>query len=200
MSNFHQEGLPNHLAPNLNVLFCGINPGVKSWLDQHHYAHRSNHFWPCLNESGLISDNRTLCPENDWECPELYRLGFTNLCRRHTKSMADLKREELVAGVQVLLNDILEPYRPRILCMVGREISRIIVKHLPQDRLELISTQCNNKLADGLIGSLRFEDGSLCLLFQMPSTSARSPIPRQYRLQLFQNLAHLVRDNNKTNR
>jgi len=36
----------------ISVLFCGINPGIKSSLAGHHFAGPNNHFYPCLYESG----------------------------------------------------------------------------------------------------------------------------------------------------
>jgi double-stranded uracil-DNA glycosylase len=37
-----QPGLPDILAPNLRVVFCGINPGLTSAVLGHHFAKRSN--------------------------------------------------------------------------------------------------------------------------------------------------------------
>jgi len=45
--------LPDHLAPNLDIIFVGINPGLVSAYKGHHYCNPTNHFWPLLYESGI---------------------------------------------------------------------------------------------------------------------------------------------------
>ena len=42
--------MPDYLAPGLDVLFVGINPGRRSAATGHHYAGPGNHFWPLLYE------------------------------------------------------------------------------------------------------------------------------------------------------
>jgi len=38
---------------NMTVVFCGINPGLKSALDGHHFSGRSNRFWKVLHQAGF---------------------------------------------------------------------------------------------------------------------------------------------------
>ena len=83
------------IAPQLCVLFCGINPGRYSGATGHHFARPGNRFWPALHASGftphLISpwDERDLLP---------LRLGITNMVARTTATAAELSADEYVAG------------------------------------------------------------------------------------------------------
>src|ERR1041385_5082585 len=45
--------LPDVIAPNLRVLFCGINPGLYTAAVGHHFARPGNRFWPALHQSGF---------------------------------------------------------------------------------------------------------------------------------------------------
>ncbi|KAI9591384.1 hypothetical protein BDF19DRAFT_455286, partial [Syncephalis fuscata] len=50
----HLSTVSDHLAYGMRVLFVGINPGVASSANQHHYANKTNAFWPCLSASGKL--------------------------------------------------------------------------------------------------------------------------------------------------
>ena len=45
--------LPDVLAPGLDVVFCGINPGLYSAATGHHFARPGNRFWPALHLGGF---------------------------------------------------------------------------------------------------------------------------------------------------
>lgn len=47
--------LTDLLAKDLTVVFCGINPGLKSAWDGHHFSGSSNRFWKVLHLSGFTS-------------------------------------------------------------------------------------------------------------------------------------------------
>ena len=51
--------LPDYLRPGLDVVFVGINPGLSSAAAGHHYAGRTNHFWPLLYEAGFVPEPLT---------------------------------------------------------------------------------------------------------------------------------------------
>ena len=51
------------LAPDLDVLFCGINPSLMSAARGHHFARPGNRFWPALDLAGLTP--RRLVPDED---------------------------------------------------------------------------------------------------------------------------------------
>jgi TDG/mug DNA glycosylase family protein len=107
--------LPDIIAPGLDVLFCGINPGLKSAEVGHNFARPGNRFWPAVHGAGFTP--RLLRPEEDVELP-LYALGMTNLVSRPTAAAAELTAEELRAGAAELQALVAE-YRPRVVAVVG---------------------------------------------------------------------------------
>src|SRR4051794_10747428 len=40
--------IPDVIAPELRILFCGINPGLYSAAVGHHFGRPGNRFWPLL--------------------------------------------------------------------------------------------------------------------------------------------------------
>src|SRR5687768_18516687 len=55
--------IPDVIAPDLNVLFCGINPGLYSGATGHHFARPGNRFWPSLHGAGFT--RRLLDPSEE---------------------------------------------------------------------------------------------------------------------------------------
>jgi double-stranded uracil-DNA glycosylase len=84
-------GLRDILAPNLRVVFCGINPGLTSALIGHHFARRSNRFWKTLHLAGFTSEQ--IAPENDRSILA-YRCGLTTAVARPTTRADELSRDE----------------------------------------------------------------------------------------------------------
>jgi TDG/mug DNA glycosylase family protein len=107
--------LPDVIAPDLEVLFCGINPSLMSAARGHHFARPGNRFWPALHLAGLTP--RRLAPEEDRELLG-FGLGVTNLVDRPTRAAAELSPEELRAGADALAQ-LVARHRPRVLAVLG---------------------------------------------------------------------------------
>ncbi|MGI5218725.1 G/U mismatch-specific DNA glycosylase [Nocardia sp. CA-290969] len=107
--------IPDVLAPDLRVLFCGINPGLWSGATGHHFARPGNRFWPALFRSGFTP--RLFRPDEQDELLEL-GLGITNVVPRTTAKAAELTAQEFRAGGDALTARVLR-YRPRILAVLG---------------------------------------------------------------------------------
>src|SRR4051794_21987586 len=103
------------IAPDLDVLFCGINPSLLSAERGHHFARPGNRFWPALYRAGLTP--RLLSPDEDALLPS-FGLGITNVVARPTRTAAELTVEELRAGGQELAALVAE-HRPRVLAVLG---------------------------------------------------------------------------------
>src|SRR3954451_12448377 len=86
--------VPDLIAKDLRVLFCGINPSLYSAAVGHHFARPGNRFWPALHLAGF--SDRLLHPS---EGDELLRRGYgiTNLVGRATATADQLSADELVA-------------------------------------------------------------------------------------------------------
>ena len=107
--------IPDVIAPNLRVLFCGINPGLYSAATGHHFARPGNRFWPALHAAGFTQ--RLLHPSEE-------RLllksgcGITNLVARSTAAADELAAQEFMAGRRRLAVKV-KRYRPRIVAVLG---------------------------------------------------------------------------------
>ena len=102
--------LPDVIAPNLRVLFCGINPGLYTAAVGHHFARPGNRFWPALFKSGFT--DRLPSP---FEERELLKsgLGISNVVPHATATAAELTREDFIAGGRILTAKV-KKYQPRI--------------------------------------------------------------------------------------
>lgn len=107
--------LSDVIAPDLRVLFCGINPGLYSGATGHHFARPGNRFWPTLFAAGFT--DRLLRPAEEHELLR-YGYGITNLVARTTATAAELTASELEIGGRLLLAKI-EQYRPQALAILG---------------------------------------------------------------------------------
>ena len=107
--------VPDLIAPNLRVLFCGINPGLYSAATRHHFARPGNRFWPALHLAGFTP--RLISPFDERELLEL-RLGITNVVARGTASADELTTDELRRGAKRLQAKV-RRYAPRFLAVLG---------------------------------------------------------------------------------
>jgi TDG/mug DNA glycosylase family protein len=107
--------VPDLIAPHLDVLFCGINPGLYSAATRHHFARPGNRFWPALHAAGFT--DRLVRP---WEEQSLlqYGIGITNLVARATGSAAELEPEELRAGRGRLERKV-RRHQPKVVAVLG---------------------------------------------------------------------------------
>ncbi|MET7327914.1 G/U mismatch-specific DNA glycosylase [Nonomuraea sp. NPDC005650] len=103
------------LAPSLDVLFCGINPGLMSEATGHHFARPGNRFWPALHLSGFTP--RQLAPAEQHLLPS-YGLGITNIVARPSAKASELTKEELAEGGLALAAKVAAA-APAVLAVLG---------------------------------------------------------------------------------
>jgi double-stranded uracil-DNA glycosylase len=103
------------IAPGLDILFVGINPGLYSGATGHHFARPGNRFWPALHHSGLTP--RQLAPHENRLLLE-HGLGIVNIVQRTTAAESDLEPEEFRAGAVTLRRQLLR-YRPKVAAFLG---------------------------------------------------------------------------------
>lgn len=107
--------VPDVIAPDLKVLFCGINPGLYTAAVGHHFARPGNRFWPALHAAGFTE--RLLDPSEERELLR-HGYGITNVVDRATATAAELTREELAEGGRRLAEKV-ERFRPQVLAVLG---------------------------------------------------------------------------------
>ena len=112
----HGKHLRDILAADLDVLFCGINPGLYSAAVGCHFARPGNRFWAALHASGFTA--RLLEPYEQREMLQ-YGCGLTNLVARATSVAAALSTEELRHG-RGLLQRKVRRYAPGWVAVLGK--------------------------------------------------------------------------------
>jgi TDG/mug DNA glycosylase family protein len=116
--------LRDRVRPPVDVLFVGINPGIRSDEIGHHFAGYSNRFWKLLHESGLVPE--PVATEDDGRLPE-WGYGITNLIARATPGIDTLSQAEFVAGERMLARKV-RRWKPRIVAFVGVTLYRSVFK------------------------------------------------------------------------
>lgn len=107
--------VPDIIAPDLDVVFCGINPGLYSGATGHHFARPGNRFWPALYAAGFTQ--RLLHPSQEQLLLE-EGIGITNFVERASRAAAELSANELREGAKRLEQKILA-FKPSVLAVLG---------------------------------------------------------------------------------
>jgi double-stranded uracil-DNA glycosylase len=162
--------LPDVLAPDLDVVFCGINPGRVSAAAGAHFANPRNDFWRLLHETGFTP--RLLDPQEQQELLGL-GIGVTNAAYKTTPGSGDLRRRDF-AGSAERLERVATELKPRAIGFVGKEAYRGVFGERPELGLQA------RRLGE-------------TALFVLPSTSpANAAVPYAERLRWFGELAELL--------
>jgi TDG/mug DNA glycosylase family protein len=113
--------LDDVIAPQLRVLFVGINPGLYSAAVGHNFGRPGNRFWPTLARSGFTP--RQLSPFEERELLA-YGLGITNVVARATARADELSPDELRAGAANLERKVRQ-FQPSAVAMLGVSAYRV---------------------------------------------------------------------------
>src|SRR5438309_9099474 len=114
------SAVPDVLAPDLRVVFCGINPGRVSAAAGAHFANPRNDFWRLLHDAGFTP--RVLEPTEQRLLLD-YGCGVTNAAYRTTPGSGDLRRADFDGSAERLAR-IAGELRPRVIAFVGKEAYR----------------------------------------------------------------------------
>jgi TDG/mug DNA glycosylase family protein len=159
--------VPDVLGPDLDVVFCGINPGFVSAAASAHFANPRNDFWRLLHEAGFTP--RLMRPDEQFEVLE-FGIGLTNAAHRTTKGSGDLRRADF-AGSAERLEQLARELAPRLIAFVGKEGYRGAFGERPALGMQ-----------ERQLGETR--------LFVLPSTSpANAAVPWEERLRWFRELS-----------
>jgi TDG/mug DNA glycosylase family protein len=111
----HGKTLPDVIAPNLKVLFAGINPGLYTAAVGHHFGRPGNRFWPTLHAAGFTP--RLLSPFEEHELLT-FGYGITNVVDHATTAADELTPEDYLKGGKRLVKKV-ERYKPKVLAVLG---------------------------------------------------------------------------------
>ncbi len=161
--------LPDYLRKGMKLVIVGCNPTESSVRAGHYYAGRGNVFWPTLYESGVV-------PE-PFDYPDDRRviefgIGLTDLVKRPTKDVEELKREDFAEG-RIVLAQKLEEFSPRVVAFNGK---------LPYE--QFAQRKCKYGLqTQALYGAQ---------VYVLPPTIGHDSRNKAERVKHFRNLARLV--------
>jgi TDG/mug DNA glycosylase family protein len=165
-----KSAVPDVLAPALDVVFCGINPGFHSDAKAAHFANPRNDFWRLLHASGFTP--RLVDPADQFEVLR-WGIGITNAAYRTTRGSSDLRKTDF-AGSAERLERLAHELEPRAIGFVGKEAYRGPFGGRP-----------GHGLQERCLGETR--------LYVLPSTSpANAAVPWDERLRWFLGLRDVV--------
>jgi len=108
--------LPDILSEKLTIIFCGINPGLKSALDGHHFSGHSNRFWKVLCRAGFTPVE--IAPQNDTDILK-YGCGLTTAVARATSRADELSKDEFHAAIEQF-GQKMERLKPACIAFLGK--------------------------------------------------------------------------------
>lgn len=164
------SAVPDVLAPGLDAIFCGINPGRVSAAAAAHFANPRNDFWRLLHDARFTP--RQLTPVEQHSLLD-YGYGLTNAAFRTTPGSGDLRKGDF-AGAAARLERIAVELRPQAIAFVGKEAYRGAFGERPEHGLQ------ERRLGE-------------TMLFVLPSTSpANASVSYAERLRWFCELRRLL--------
>ena len=109
------------VAADLDVLFCGINPGLYTAAIGHHFGRPGNRFWKVLHLSGFTP--REYSPFDERELLR-HGLGVTNIVNYATARADELDDDALRRGSRRLARTV-RRWRPRAVAVLGMDAYRV---------------------------------------------------------------------------
>src|ERR1700754_3710457 len=98
-----RSGLPDILAVDLSVVFCGLNPGLSAAAAGNQLAGRGNRFWRVIHLAGFTPTQ--IDPEHDASVLS-FVIGLTAVVDRPTASATEVANDEYIAGSSKLRRKI----------------------------------------------------------------------------------------------
>lgn len=160
--------LPDSLAPNLKLLFCGTAASGISAQEAAYYANPTNYFWRTLYQIGLTP--RQFRPQ---EFPKLleYGIGLTDVAKGAVGNDSDLTSRDFDA--KALHQKILQ-YQPKMFAFTSKKAASVF--------FETSTTKIYYGLQENTVGVTKF------WVLTSPSGSAR----RYWDVKVWQALAKAV--------
>ncbi len=123
------QTLPDYIDADLRVLAIGINPSLHAARAGYPFAFVRNRFWPALNASRLIDEQLEPGVAATRRLLERHRIGFTDVVKRPTAGMRDLRARDFAREVP-RLRDKIALARPQVLWFHGKVAADAFCRHL----------------------------------------------------------------------
>jgi TDG/mug DNA glycosylase family protein len=154
----------------MKLVIVGCHPTESSVRVGHYYAGRDNEFWPMLFEGGVVPEPFDY--RDDKRVIE-FGVGLTDLVKRPSKTVEELKREDFAEG-RIVLSQKLEEFSPRIVAFNGKVTYE-----------QFAQRKCKYGLQKELLYGAR--------VYVLPSTAGQSDKRKSEKLLHFRKLAQLVK-------
>jgi TDG/mug DNA glycosylase family protein len=105
--------LADTVAPDMRLLFVGLNPSVYSARAGVGFARPGNRFWPCALNAGAVDKDR-----DAFDALRTHGVGMTDLVKRPTIGAAELSADEYRSGM-ARIERLARWLRPAVVCFVG---------------------------------------------------------------------------------
>ncbi len=122
------DTLPDYIDYKLRVLSIGLNPSSISVAKGYYFANPRNRFWKAFNASGLIPEESVPCESSLEKIFVQYKIGFTDLVKRHTSTGKYLRAADYKTWVPVLKMKI-EKFAPGICWFHGKVAMQNYLKY-----------------------------------------------------------------------
>lgn len=108
--------LTDLIAKDLTIIFCGINPGLKSAWDGHHFSGRSNRFWKVMYHAGFTPYQ--IEPVNDASILN-FGYGLTTAVARATTRADELSKDEFEKSIDTFKIKMTH-FSPKCIAFLGK--------------------------------------------------------------------------------
>ena len=128
--------LADYIDHGLNILSIGLNPSTISVEKGFYFANPRNRFWRALNASGLVPEE--IIPSGVAQVTLLrkYRIGFTDVVKRHSAMGKDLRAEDYKRWVPELAAKIAK-YQPGVCWFHGKIAIKGYLKYSDSEKMDI---------------------------------------------------------------
>jgi len=128
--------LLDYLDTDLDIISIGCNPSPLSVETQCYFGNPRNRFWKALNGSDLIDENLKPEKASMQMLLKKYRIGFTDVVKRTTPGVSDLKAADYRQWSPLLKEKLLR-YHPKLCWFHGKVAYHNFLKYTGEKDLDI---------------------------------------------------------------
>jgi len=127
------NSLLDYLDNELDIISIGCNPSPLSVETQCYFGNPRNRFWKALNCSGLIDEELMPVAASMQVLLKKYRIGFTDVVKKTTPGVSDLKAADYKYWSPLLEEKLLR-YQPKLCWFQGKVAYQNFCKYTGEKR------------------------------------------------------------------
>ena len=129
--------LPDYIDHDLKILSIGLNPSTISVEKGYYFANPRNRFWKAFNACGLAPIQLTPSKEAHEKLVDDYKIGFTDVVKRHSSMGRDLQVADYKLWAPIL-NAKIKKYQPWLCWFHGKVAMQNFLKHTGYEKREVV--------------------------------------------------------------